>query len=301
MNTTVEQSAPVEFRMTGGTLTGTAIRYGERAQDRAEMFLPGSFISGLDTAALNLQHDREHVIAEQPDELAFTNSVRSLALRAQLRPDSAEARLVSRGALRGLSVEFVAIKERQDRGLRVISKAHLAGVGLVDSGSYRTEVEIRQRMAGAWFRATIPTERTMQCRCQGPTCTDVTFDQGAFVDVGEGGDVLAVGGGGFSNVLGSLKRGTLLVCQTKKGLQVGLTNRETDTARRIAESGGVAPIYARPILDLDASDFVDEGTTRRFTRAQVRAILIKSTDADQGHIPAEIEGIPLEARRRLWL
>ena len=156
MNTTVEQSAPVEFRMTGGTLTGTAIGYGERAQDRAEMFLPGSFISGLDTAALNLQHDREHVIAEQPDELAFTNSVRSLALRAQLRPDSAEARLVSRGALRGLSVEFVAIEERQDRGLRVISKAHLAGVGLVDSGSYRTEVEIRQRMASAWFRATFP-------------------------------------------------------------------------------------------------------------------------------------------------
>lgn len=187
MNTTVEQPAPVEFRMTGRTLTGTAIRYSERAQDRAEMFLPGSFISGLATAALNLQHDREHVIAEQPDALAFTNSVRSLALKAQLRPDSAEARLVARGALKGLSVEFVAIEERQDSGLRVISKTHLAGVGLVDSGSYRTEVQIRQRMAGAWFRATIPTETTMQCRCQGPTCTDVTFDQGAFDDVGKGG------------------------------------------------------------------------------------------------------------------
>ena len=165
---TVERAAAVEFRMSGGNLAGTANRYGEPARDRPEMFLPGAFVSGLDSAALNLQHDREHVIAEQPDALSLTDTAHRLRIRAQLRPDSAEAHLVRRGALGALSVGFVVLEERSGEGIRVISRAHLDHVALVDSGSYRTEVEIREQMAGAWFRSTIPVKRTMQCRCQGP-------------------------------------------------------------------------------------------------------------------------------------
>ena len=320
MNTTLERLAPVEFRMAGGTLTGTAIHYGQKAQDRAEMFVPGAFVSGLETAALNLQHDREHLIAEQPNELTFTDTVRSLAVRATLRPDSAEARLVARGALRGLSVEFVALEESRDNGLRVVTKAHLAGVGLVDRGSYLTDdLEIRQRMEKAWLTATIPTGKTMECRCQGPDCQDVEFAEGAFDDLGKTGDVLAVGGGGYSNVLGSLRRGTLVTRKTSKGLQVGLTNAETETTRRVIEGARVAPVYVRPILDLELSEFVDVAATRHFSKANTRAFLVKPTDATSGHAPAkivedvleEIAKLPtkledvvnwiVEGRRRIWL
>ena len=51
--------------------------------------------------------------------------------------------------------------------MRVIKVAHLAGVALVDSGSYDTPVEMRARMKDAWLQASIPTERTMACECVG--------------------------------------------------------------------------------------------------------------------------------------
>ncbi len=296
----VEYARPVEVRASGGgVLVGEALPYGERARDRPEMFSPSAFVSGLDTAALNLQHDRERLIAEQPGALTFTDTPQSLRLKAELRPDSAEARLVRRGALRGLSVEFVALSERRERGVRVITEAHLDGVALVDLGSYRTEVEVRE-WEEAWLTATIPTESELECLCQGGDCTDVEFGDGAFEDLGASGDILAVGGGGFANVLGSARRGTLITRNTRRGLQVGLTEPNTETARRVVESARVAPIYARPILDLERSEFADEGTLRRFSRASVRAILIKPTDSARGHIPAEIEGVT-EGRRRLWL
>ena len=302
MNTDIEHLAPVEARMAGGDLHGTIISYGEIARDRPEMFLPGAFVSGLDTGALNLQHDREHVIAEQSNGLTFTDTVRSLDLRAQLRPDSAEARLIRRKALQGLSVEFVALEDRRDNGLRVVSKAHFAGVALVDSGSYRSNLELRARMTDAWFLAEIPLGGSMECRCQGPDCTDVEFEAGAFDEMlADDGEVLAVGGGGFSNVLGSRKRGTLLLDKADDSLKVGLTSEHTETARQIVENARVAPIYARPILDLEASEYIDEGTTRKSSRANVRAILVKPTDADRGHTPAKIRGVEPEKRRRMWL
>ena len=114
-----------------------------------------------------------------------------------------------------------------------------------------------------------------------PTCTDVEFAPGAFTDLTERRDVLAVGGGGFANVLGSTRRGTLLVDQTASGLKIGLTNAQTDTARRVIEAGAVADIYVRPLIDLEASEYTDEGTTRVFTLAVTRALLIKPTPEQQ--------------------
>ena len=77
MNTDIEYTSAVEVRASGGLLTGQAVPYGEAARDRPEMFLPGSFITGMDTAALNLQHDRSIVIAEQPKNLTFTDGLRA--------------------------------------------------------------------------------------------------------------------------------------------------------------------------------------------------------------------------------
>ena len=127
------------------------------------------------------------------------------------------------------------------------------------------------------------------------------FEPGAFTDLTERRDVLAVGGGGFANVLGSTRRGTLLVDQTDRALRVGLTNSATDTARRIVEAAAVADIFVRPLIDLEASEYEDKGTTRRFTLAVTRALLIKPTPNSKGHRPARIRGVQARKRRRSWL
>ena len=139
----------------------------------------------------------------------------------------------------------------------------------MDQGSYQSTVELRAKLKDAWFTATIPTRSEMSCKCQGPDCDRVTFEPGSF-DLGE--STLAVGGGGFSNVLGSLNRKTLIAQETDRGLEVGLTDAETITAQRIISDAAVADMYARPIL-------------------------VKPTDVTEGHSPAVIE----PRRRRLWL
>ena len=299
---TVERRAAVEFRFDGRTLTGPAVRYGDVATGPKgpERFERRAFVSGVESATLNLQHDRERVLAEQPDALALTDTALALDLRASLRPDGAESMLIRRGALRGLSVGFIALDEQRQDGLRVITRAHLDHVALVDRPAYPgSTVELRQAFDRAWLDARIPVTQQLRCVCQGPTCDSVVFQPGAFDVLGDTGDVLAVGGGGFGNVLGSLKRGTVITETTKAGLRVGLTDQGTETARRVVESARVAPMYVRPILDLDASEYVQEGRVRTFSRAAVRAFLIKPTPNDQGHIPARIQGV--EQRRRLWL
>ena len=293
----------IETRQTRGRLVGEVF-YNTPARDRPERFAAGAFDSVADPLNLTLQHDRERqpVATTADGTLEVRDTETSLQLSARLRPLSAEHRLVSRGTLGGLSVEFVALEERQTDGMRIITRAHLDGIGLVDSGSYLSTVELRARgMGGAWFRARIPTKRRMQCECVGPD-SEVEFDLDSF-DFDR--DILGVGGGGFDNVLGSTKRGTLLLEPTKKGLEIGLTNAETETAKKVISSGRVADIYARPILDLEASEFTEAGGVRHFTRAYVRAVLIKPTTSNRGHIAAKITdpatGLEVRQRRRIWL
>ena len=131
-----ERFGAIEFRLGGGKLTGEAAPYGRRARDRAEMFSPHAFQWGEDVA-LNLQHDPERRLATLTDgNLILADTESALTLEAVLPPNSAEMRLVERRALTGFSVEFHAIEERREGAMRVISKAELVGVALVDSGSY---------------------------------------------------------------------------------------------------------------------------------------------------------------------
>lgn len=301
----VERRAAVEFRFDGGVLTGPAVRYGDVASGPSglERFAASPWRSGLDTAPLVLQHDRERVIATQPDALAFTDRPASLDLRAVLPEDGAEARLVRRRALRGLSVGFVALEEHRADGVRVITGAHLDHVALVDRPAYPgSTVEIRQRMRDAWLRATVPFDTALVCTCQGGGCETVQFPARSFDDaLAEGREVLAVGGQGFASVLGSRRRGTLLLDTNRDGLRIGLDGpTDTAAARQVVESARVGPVYARPIIDIEASDYTDDGPLRTFHRVALRGILVKATPNDAGHIPAAIRGVP-EARRRIWL
>ena len=292
-----ERAAAVEFRFSGRTLTGPAVHYNERAQDRNEMFQVGAF-APLGDVDLNLQHDGERIVATTRDgSLRLHDTAEALHVEADLRADSAELRLVQRRALRGLSVEFRAIEEQNRGGLRVLTRAALPAVGLVDEGSYRTTVELRQ-FENAWLTAIVPTASALSCECSGPSCDSVLFEPDSFA-LDDGGDILAFGGGGAQHILGSLNRGTLLVEMTDDGLRVGLTERGTDTARRITEDARAAPLFVRPILDLAQSEYVEVERLRTFSRASVRAFVVKATSASKGHRPAVIDGV--ESRRRLWL
>ena len=141
---TVERLAPIEVRASGRTLTGVALRYGQRARDRAEMFEPGAF-QPLGAVSMNLQHDELRVIASTVDgSLRLHDSPTELRVEATLREGSAELELVRRRTLRGLSVEFRSRAEHRANGLRVVSRAELPGLALVDMGSYQGSIELRQ-------------------------------------------------------------------------------------------------------------------------------------------------------------
>ena len=162
-----ERTAPLEFRASGRTLTGEAIRYGQQATDRPERFEPGVF-QPLGAVSLNLQHDRSITLAETGDRLTVTDTPRALEVRAELR-DGAALTMLHRGSLRGLSVEFRAIDEHRDSsGVRVIEKASLEAIGLVDAPSYSGRLEVRR--GGFWgisIRSRIPTGARARCECGG--------------------------------------------------------------------------------------------------------------------------------------
>ena len=129
-----------EFRVAGRTLTGRAMTYGDISPDFRERFMPGAF-GELRALPVNLQHDPLMIVVQ---EAALTDGPRSLEVRADLPEGSAALSLVKRGALSGFSIEFHALEEHREAGIRVISKAELTGLALVDRGSYpQSTAEVR--------------------------------------------------------------------------------------------------------------------------------------------------------------
>ena len=70
------------------------------------------------------------------------------------------------------------------------------------------------------------------------------------------------------------------------------------------EAATVGDVYVRPMIDVEASDYTDEGPVRRFSRAAVTGLLVKATPNDEGHVPVVIDGLQVieeRKRRRVWL
>ena len=156
-----EHRAGVEFRVQGRTLSGVALRYGDVSPDFAERFEPGAF-GAVDRIAVNLQHDRSLVVA--PDAI-LADSPRELRVRAELPASSAALALVRRGALNGFSVEFHSRAERREGGIRVVERADLVGLALVDRGAYpQSTAEVRAR-SGRTMRSSVPYDRSLACDC----------------------------------------------------------------------------------------------------------------------------------------
>ena len=134
----------------GRELSGTAITYGEVASLPwgRERFEAGAWESLADIR-MDVQHVRARIIARTGGGgLELSDGPEALRIRAvpeQTREAEDALRLVRRGVLRGLSIEFRATETRMERGIRIVERAELAAVSLVDSPAYPSSVpEVRR-------------------------------------------------------------------------------------------------------------------------------------------------------------
>ena len=313
-----ERTAPLECRVAGRTLVGEAIRYREQSRDRAELFEPGS-LQPVYPVTLNLQHDPERRIATTEDgSLRLSDSPEALRIEADLREGSAELALVRRGALTGLSIEFHAISERRNAGgLRVLDRAALPAIGLVDRGSYRTAVELRHAAAtlnvesrarmGRSIAAEIPTGRRLACECSGPGCRFAEMAAEGLQDAfdaafAEHAETVATWAN-YSQPLGSVSRGTL---RRTGPTEATIDLPDDDYGRAALAAHESTGVVIRPYLDpVDSvGERVDE--TVVYSRPVIRAFVVSATDKREGWPEPKIVATPdvgetRAHRRRLWL
>ena len=101
-------------------------------------------------------------------------------------------------------------------------------------------------------------------------------------------DVLAVVGD-YGNAIGSRKRKTVRFWEGKNGdLEFAVDVPNTDRGKSLMETFDVTDIYARPVIDVDASDVRVTGELAEYTKARVRALTIGPTDAAAGWTPLRL-------------
>ena len=136
----------------GRKLTGTAILYGDVAtlpwgKERVEA---GAF-APVGDVILNAQHQRGTPLARTAGgTLVLEDTAEALTIRADLPATRAAddvLALVRAGVLRGLSIEFLTMAERLEGNVRVIERASLFAVAVVDTAAYPAS-EIEARMKG---------------------------------------------------------------------------------------------------------------------------------------------------------
>ena len=215
--------------------------------------------------------------------------------------------------------------------MRIIERAELTGIGLVDQPSYPESLaEVRARGGGgggrgrgtggyrrlSTIRGKIPAGKLLQCKCQGGGCDSVLFDEGSFASIGkQDGDVLGILGS-YGRAVGSRERGNVRFWHSKNGdLQVAIDIPDSAAGQEFMALNEAVPHKLRPVLDPDRSDFVREGTTNRYQRAHVRAVSVAATDADEGWPDIDLSDEPAsdlaakaaklagiaKRRARLWL
>ena len=318
MNPEIRLGSP--FRASGRTLTGRALTYGDIFPEYRERFLPGAF-EPIGEVPLNLQHDHAITLLE-PNEYVLSDNGEALEVRATLPERSAAIKLIQRGALNGFSVEFHAKKEYRERGIRVIEKAELVALALVDHPSYpQSTVEVRRRgdRGGrlGTFRGRVPVERKTACKCGPKGCVEALFQQGAFdnltdpqVDAFRERDVLSVVSE-YGAAIGSGRRKSLRFWKGKNGdLEFAIDIPATARGRELMDTFDNVDLFARPVIDLQSSTFDVLDDLATYSVAQIRALNIMPTDNAAGWTPLviaakdAIEGDEEELPRRrnkIWL
>ena len=145
------RAVEIEPRGYADKVEGVVIRYGDVAHvgNLQERFTPGAFGKSIESSAIrvNWQHSRDRPIAVP----SFIDSPTELRAEFAL-PDTSDGRdareLLRQGVLTGLSVEFTPVEERFEDGVRVIERANIHGLGLVDYPAYR---ESLATLANRWL------------------------------------------------------------------------------------------------------------------------------------------------------
>ena len=273
----------------------------------------------------NLDHDPEHALAWTGDRLRLAVDREGVQLAADLSPElpllNRALESVKSGERSGLSIEFKALQERQESGLRVIEKALLAGVGLVRDPSYESS-RVEARAKGE-LRSRIPFGKKLYCECQkGADCEDVIFEEGSFAEYTvpnkeTAGEVLAIAGG-FDTAFASLRRGSLKLYDDPDGLRILIDKKalDTTTGTRIAELVESVPVAARPIIDEGLSKAtlrtLDGVKTNVYSKVSLRAIIFKplagpradswpEVELDKAPEKRVIQPPAPAGRRRIWL
>ena len=298
----IEHREGVSFRVAGRTLSGRALVYGDVSPDFQERFLPGAF-GEVRSIAVNFQHDQKLVVA---DEATLIDSARWLEVRADLPEGSAALDLVRRGALSAFSIEFKSKAERREAGIRVVERAELTGLALVDRGAYpQSLAEIRKR-SGRVLRSKLPYDRALACECiaksgsgSGGACVPLARFSKMAGDLmanaineasASAGDILAVAGN-FRRPLGSVSRGTLRATSTDDGLDIEIDLPAGTVGDEIVAAHESAGVIVRPLINMDRSEFVDTDRGREYTKPHVRAFIVGATDTKKGWDDAVIEEV----------
>ena len=140
--------SPLEYRGDGGRVEGVAMRYGAVATiggQFKERFEVGAFgdVAALDVLC-NIQHTRARPIGRTDGgglELKDSaDELRAMLTLPNTRDGEDAAELLRLRILRGWSVEFIAQKERFEADTRIIERAKLEGLGLVDRPAYDASI-----------------------------------------------------------------------------------------------------------------------------------------------------------------
>ena len=321
----VEHRLAHEFRVQGRVLSGRAMVYGDVSPGYNERFLPGA-LRHNGRIDLNLQHDRSIVVVRGA---ILTDTPRELRVRAELvpvrgQPELGVLGLIRRGAINAFSIEFDSRAERREAGVRVIERADLTGLALVDRGAYPgATAEVRAR-SGRTMRSSVPYDKALACECiaemgpgSGGACVPMAKFAKAAGDemaammerafAAAERDILAVAGN-FRRPLGSVSKGTLRARSTDDGLEVEIDLPAGAVGDEVVAANEAAGVVIRPLIDYDRSDFTDGPDGRTVTRPHLRAFIVASTDTKAGWPDVRIDydgenrAAPAPAgRRRVWL
>ena len=297
-----ERSAPIEYRFDAASrvLTGDVVNYGRAAVVAGvglERFTPGS-LTPADDIGINLFHGRDSIFATTAaGSLRVHDTPTELRIEADIVERSTAWWALTRRVARSLSLEFAPIEEHRDTtGVRVITKASLNGIGLVDASPHRGRVELRhidelrasKRMAT--LRSTIRPGQRARCECSGPDCSYAVFDPPALQDVldqiaDEQTEVLATWAS-YDRPLGSTSMNRVRAEMTPTGLAIEIDIPDTPDGQTLLDAAETSGIVVRPYLDPAGSTSAIEGTgedaVRRYKSASVRSLVVSATDAREG-------------------
>ena len=292
----------VEVRAEGRRLVGPAMRYGDVSPTHSERFEPGAFDLDSRVRWLDYRHDRERALAwTGGGGLILNDSDDGLMVRAELPAIPLADRAlheVHEGTLKGFSIEFNAVEERRESGIRVVSRAELSGIGLVAAPSYaRSTVEVRAR-SGRTMRATIPAGRNVACRCSGIQCKFARITADAMESIMDefretAGREMIAAFGSYDAPLASLSSGTLrgsLLASGDGQVEIDLPEGVAGAATIAAHDA--AGTIVRPVIDAQDSESHLEGDTRVYTSAKARAWIVSATDQREGWPNPELIATP---------